>query len=92
TNDTLLLTAGYLNDLYVTIGNEASDDADNPTIAVDGSLGSAEVNTSRFSFEGQVAGLIDEELALLRGRDDFLSPGVVTAPSYNRLFWNYING
>lgn len=92
TNDTLLLTAGYLNDLYITIGNEASDDADNPTIAVDGELGSAEVNTSRFSFEGQVAALIDEELALLRGRDDFLSPGVTSAPSYNRLFWNYING
>ncbi|MET0263333.1 MAG: hypothetical protein ABW223_10580, partial [Rariglobus sp.] len=92
TNDTLLLTAGYLNDLYITIGNEASDDADNPTIAVDGTLGSAEVNTARFSFEGQVPTLIAEELALLRGRDDFLSPGVITAPSYNRLFWNYING
>ncbi|MFH1499321.1 MAG: hypothetical protein ABII82_16030, partial [Verrucomicrobiota bacterium] len=93
TNDTLLLTAGYLNDLYVTIGNEASDDADNPTIAIDGELGaSSEVNTSRFSFEGQVAALLDEELALLRGRDDFLSPGVTSAPSYNRLFWNYING
>ncbi len=92
TNDTLLLTAGYLNDLYITIGNEASDDADNPTIAVDGSLGASEVSTSRFSFEGQVPTLIEEELGLLRGRDDFLSPGVVTAPSYNRLFWNYING
>ena len=92
TNDTLLLTAGYLNDLYITLGNEASDDADNPTIAIDGPLGATEVNTSRFSFEGQVPTLIEEELALLRGRDDFLSPGVTTAPSYNRLFWNYING
>lgn len=92
TNDTLLLTAGYLNDLYNTLGNEASDDAGNPTIAIDGALGSSEVNTSRFSFEGQVAALLDEELALLRGRDDFLSPGVTSAPSYNRLFWNYING
>jgi hypothetical protein len=92
TNDTLLLTAGYLNDLYITLGNEASDDADNPTIAIDGALGASEVNTSRFSFEGQIPTLISEELGLLRGRDDFLSPGVVTAPSYNRLFWNYING
>ncbi|MCC5844440.1 MAG: hypothetical protein JJU05_09330 [Verrucomicrobia bacterium] len=92
TNDTLLLTVGYLNDLYITLGNEASDDADNPTIAIDGTFSSTEVNTSRFSFEGQVASLIDEELALLRGRDDFLSPGVTSAPSYNRLFWNYING
>lgn len=92
TNDTLLLTAGYLNDLYNTLGNEASDDADNPTIAIDGTFSASEVNTSRFSFEGQVASLIDEELALLRGRDDFLSPGVTNAPSYNRLYWNYING
>ena len=92
TNDTLLLTAGYLNDLYITLGNEASDDADNPTIAIDGEASASEVNSSRFSFEGQVPTLIEEELGLLRGRDDFLSPGVVTAPSYNRLFWNYING
>lgn len=92
TNDTLLLTAGYLNDLYMTLGNEASDDSDNPTIAIDDKAGSSEVSTSRFSFEGQVPSLLDEELALLRGRDDLLSPGVTGAPSYNRLYWNYING
>ncbi len=92
TDDTLLLTAGYLNDLYVTLGNEASDDADNPTISIDGDSSTSDVSTSRFSFEGQVPTLIDEELALLRGRDDFLSPGVRGAPSYNRLYWNYING
>lgn len=92
TNDTLLLTAGYLSDLYMTLGNEASDDADNPTIAIDGELSAGEVSTSRFSFESQVPSLIDEELALLRGRDDFLSPGVSVAPAYNRLYWNYTNG
>ncbi len=92
TNDTLLLAAGYLNDLYITLGNEASDDADNPTIAIDGDMGSSQVNSSRFSFEGQVPSLIEEELAMLRGRDDFLSTGVTSAPAYNRLFWNYING
>jgi hypothetical protein len=92
TNDTLLLTAGYLNDLYIVLGNEAADDADNPTIAIDGELSASEVNTSRFSFEGQTPSLIEEELALLRGRDDFLSPGAAGAPSYNRLYWNYING
>src|SRR5690606_20428698 len=42
TNDTLLLTAGYLNDLYMLLGDEASDDADNPTIAIDGAAGSEE--------------------------------------------------
>ncbi len=92
TNDTLLLAAGYLNDLYIILGNEAADDADNPTIAIDSELGSSEVNTSRFSFEGQVPSLIEEELALLRGRDDFLPPGSTAAPAYNRLYWNYING
>ncbi|MBS0632451.1 MAG: hypothetical protein JSS11_11085 [Verrucomicrobia bacterium] len=92
TDDTLLLTAGYLNDLYMTLGNEASDDADNPTISIDGDLDSGQVSTSRFSFEGQVPTLIDEELALLRGRDDFLSPGTKAAPAYNRLYWNYTNG
>ncbi len=92
TNDTLLLTAGYLNDLYMTLGNEASDDADNPTIAIDGKNTSGTVSTSRFSFEGQVPTLIDEELALLRGRDDFLSPKVTVAPAYNRMYWNYTNG
>lgn len=92
TNDTLLLTAGYLSDLYVILGNEASDDADNPTIAIDGSPESSEVETSRFSFEGQIATLIEEELSLLSGRDDFLSPSVTTAPAYNRLYWNYTNG
>ncbi len=92
TNDTLLLTAGYLSDLYVIVGNEAADDADNPTIAIDGSIESSEVETSRFSFEGQIPTLIEEELALLAGRDDFLSPSVTTAPAYNRLYWNYTNG
>ena len=52
----------------------------------------SEVNTSRFSFEGQVASVLDEELALLRGRDDFLSPQVTQSPFYNRLFWNYTRG
>lgn len=92
TNDTLLLVAGYLNDLYVLLGNEATDDADNPTISIDGDAANSEINTSRFSFEGQIPSLIEEELSLLRGRDDFLSPGVTAAPAYNRLYWNYIDG
>lgn len=91
-NDTLLLTAGYLSDLYVIVGNEAADDADNPTIAIDGSPESSLVETSRFSFEGQIPTLIEEEMALLSGRDDFLSPSVTIAPAYNRLYWNYTNG
>lgn len=92
TNDALLLAAGYLNDLYVILGNEAYADAANPTISIDDQATSTEVNTSRFSFEGQVASSLDEELALLRGRDDFYSPGTAVAPSYNRLYWNYTRG
>ncbi|QJE96928.1 hypothetical protein [Luteolibacter luteus] len=91
-NNALTLAAGYLNDLYTFLGNEAYADAANPTISVDDQNGSAAVNTSRFSFEGQVASSLDEELALLRGRDDSVSPGVSTAPAYNRLYWNYTRG
>ena len=91
-NSTLLLVAGYLNDLYMTLGNEARDDAQNPTIQLDGAMGPVDAHTARFSFEGQVSSLMDETLALLRGRDDFLSPGTRINPSYNRLYWNYTNG
>jgi len=92
TNDALLLAAGYLNDLYVILGNEAYADAANPTISIDDAATATEVNTSRFSFEGQVASSLDEELGLLRGRDDFTSPGTSVAPAYNRLYWNYTRG
>ncbi|MCX8494576.1 MAG: hypothetical protein ORN51_00130 [Akkermansiaceae bacterium] len=92
TNNALLLAAGYLNDLYTILGNEAYADAANPTISINDSSTATEVNTSRFSFEGQVSSSLDEELALLRGRDDSVSPGVRTAPAYNRLYWNYTHG
>ena len=92
-NDALLLAAGYLNDLYMILGNEALADALNPTIGIgtaDQSYG--DIATSMFSFKGQVPTLLEEELGLLRGRDDFLQPGVETAPVYNRMFWNYTRG
>ena len=92
TNDALLLAAGYLNDLYMILGNEAYADAANPTISIDDQATATEVNTSRFSFEGQVASSLDEELGLLRGRDDFTSPGTAVAPAHNRLYWNYTRG
>lgn len=91
-NDALLLAAGYLSDLYVILGDEAFADAANPTISLDDQDTITEVNTSRFSFEGQVASSLSEELALLRGRDDFLNPQVTQSPFYNRLFWNYTRG
>ena len=92
-NDALLLAVGYINDLYMFLGNEARADAANPTIGIgtaDGELGS--VATALFAFKGQVPSLLEEELGLLRGRDDFLQPGVRTAPAYNRFYWNYTRG
>ncbi len=92
-NDALLLAAGYLNDLYMIVGNEAYADAANPTIAYNTDSGQfGDVATSLFAFKGQVATVLDEELGLLRGRDDFLPPGTRTAPVYNRLVWNYTRG
>ena len=92
-NDALLLAAGYLHDLYMMLGGEALADAANPTIGVgtkDKTYG--DIATSLFAFKGQVATLAQEEMALLRGRDDFLVPGVRVAPVYNRLVWNYTRG
>ncbi len=92
-NDALLLAAGYINDLYMMLGHEAWADAANPTIGIgtkDKTYG--DIATALFSFKGQVPSLLEEELALLRGRDDFLQPGVEAAPVYNRLFWNYTRG
>ncbi len=92
-NDALLLAAGYLNDLYMLLGNEAWADAANPTIGIgtaDRTYG--DIATAMFSFRGQVPSLLEEELALLHGRDDFLQPGVDVTPVYNRLVWNYTRG
>lgn len=92
-NDALLLAAGYINDLYMILGDEARADASNPTIGIgtkDKTYG--DIATSLFSFKGQVPSLLEEELTLLRGRNDFLQPSVGTAPFYNRLVWNYTRG
>ena len=45
-----------------------------------------------FPFMNQVPNLLEEELALLRGRDDTLEPSVHTSPIYNRLIWNFTAG
>ena len=92
-NDALLLAAGYINDLYMLEGNEAWADSANPTIGIgtkDKTYG--DIATALFSFKGQLPSLLEEELALLRGRDDFLLPGVEVRPVYNRLVWNYTRG
>jgi hypothetical protein len=92
-NDALLLAAGYLSDLYMMLGNEAWADAANPTIGIGTSDHTySEIATALFAFRGQVPSLLEEELALLRGRDDFMQPGVEVVPVYNRLVWNYTRG
>jgi len=92
-NDALLLAAGYLNDLYMVLGNEAWADASNPTIGIGTAHNTyGAVATALFSFKGQLPTLLEEELALMRGRDDFLLPGVELRPVYNRMVWNYTRG
>jgi len=92
-NDALLLAAGRLADLYMLLGNEAYADAADPTIGFgteDGIYGSEA--SSLHCFMNQTASLLEEELKLLRGRDDSLLPAVQTDPVYNRMVWNYSSG
>lgn len=94
-NQTLLFAASRLHDLYMLLGNEAFADAQDPTIAFPSSLSTDEHGadaTSLFAFMNQVPNLLEEELALLRGRDGTLAPSVQTSPTYNRLIWNYTQG
>ena len=92
-NQALLLAAGYLNDFYTTLGNDAWANSLNPTIEI-GTDNTAYGNiaTSQFVFEGEEPTLLEQNLALLRGRDDSLSPGVDVPPVYNHLWWNYTYG
>jgi hypothetical protein len=89
-NDALLLAAGRLADLYMLVGNEAYADAVDPTIAfgTDHGVYGAQA-TSLHCFMNQTASLLEEELALLRGRDNSKLPSIQTHPVYNRLIWNF---
>jgi hypothetical protein len=92
-NDALLLAASRIAELYTLLGNEAYADASDPTIGFgtdDGVYGSEA--TSIHCFMNQTASLLEEELNLLRGRDDSLQPNVRTFPFYNRLIWNFTRG
>ena len=91
-NDALLLAASRLADLYTLLGNEAMADAADPTIGF--TTSSAEYGStasSIFAFQNQLDTLLEEELSLLRGRDDSAA-GVQGAPVYNRLLWNFTMG
>ena len=93
-NTQLLNASTRIADLYMLLGNEAYADAQDPTIGFDthnkiGSVGS--IASSMFAFQNQLASPLEEELILLRGRDDSRS-GTSGHPVNNRLFWNFTQG
>jgi predicted outer membrane repeat protein len=87
-NKAVLFAANRLTGLYMLLGNEAYADAADPTIGFstqDGQYGTEA--SSIFCFQNQADSLLEEELALLRGRSD--EGG---RPFYNRLVWNFTLG
>jgi probable HAF family extracellular repeat protein len=94
-NNALLLVASRIADIYTLLGNEAYADASDPTVGFTTDGGNAgpygTFASSIFAFQNQVDSLLDEELGLLRGRDN-TSAGVQGTPLYNRLFWNFTLG
>ncbi|MCQ2394411.1 MAG: LamG domain-containing protein [Kiritimatiellae bacterium] len=98
-NKQLLLAVERLGDLYKVLGDEAYSDAKNPTIGfgtkttelMDGVNVGGE-SSSLFCFDNQVPTLLDEELALLRGRTGASAPTTQLGPYYNRLLWNFTKG
>ncbi len=91
-NDALLLAAGYISDLYTILGNEAWAEANNPTVSVGTDSTFNTDATALFPFMGETATILEQQQDLLRGRDDFQTPGVQIAPVYNRLYWNFTKG
>lgn len=96
-NDSLLFAATRLCNLYMILGNEAYADAQDPTISLDPNTGDwyddyTSYDSSLFCFQNQMPNLLEEELALLRGRDDSRAPSVTITPVFNRLIWNYTHG
>ncbi len=84
----LQLASTRISDFYTILGNEAYVDALDPTIGIGSDIVEpGDLTPAVFSFQNQVASLIEEELALLRGVDDYFA-----RPVYNRLFWNFTKG
>jgi hypothetical protein len=91
-NNALLLASSKISDLYMLLGNEAYADAQDPTIGFGTSSGEYGTTASSiFAFQNQLDSLLEEELALLRGRDNG-GASVSAQPIYNRLFWNFTLG
>lgn len=96
----ILLVTSKISDLYVLLGNEAFADASDPTIGLFAEQGEPPPSYDPhavFCFENQVPTILEEELALLRGRDlvrarDIDACGGIAATVYNRLPWNFTSG
>src|SRR6056297_2822345 len=84
-NTAILQVASRLVEFYTLLGNEAYADAQDPTIGITTNSGEFSLAPAIFNFQNQLASLLDEELALLRGRDSTNAP-VTASPVYNRLF------
>ncbi len=93
-NTALLYMATRLSDFHMLLGNEAYADAQDPSVGIsttDTTFGLGSLAPTTFCFQNQLASLLDEELVLLRGRDDS-SGEVDESPQYNRLTWNFTSG
>ncbi|MEP7705717.1 hypothetical protein [Paraglaciecola sp. 25GB23A] len=90
-NTQLLNAASRIADLYMLLGNEAYADAQDPTIGFDTKSAIGTLASSIFTFQNQLVSPLEEELVLLRGRDDSRA-GVAGHPVNNRLFWNFTQG
>ena len=90
-NNQLLNVATRIAEFYTLLGNEAYADAADSTIGFDTGSELGTLASSIFTFQNQLASPMEEELVLLRGRDD--SQGSVrSGPVYNRLLWNFTQG
>ena len=87
----LLLAQTRMGEFYSLLGAEAYSDAKNPLIPA--GYDGQQFASGTFSFANQVPSLLDEELALLRGRTSATAfPRMTEAPLYNRLAWNLTKG
>ena len=101
-NKQLQLAVARLADLYNVLGDEAWTDALNPTIGFGANFDNTQMtgfeldygalSSTLFAFDNQVPTLLDEELALLRGRSGDNAPSTHISPYYNRLVWNFTKG
>ena len=93
----LMLAQTRMGEFYSLLGAEAYSDAKNPLVSQrtldDMEESTMNLPSSVFCFANQVPSLLDEELALLRGRTAATAfPRMTEAPLYNRLAWNLTKG